>query len=79
MELDGWDGDKERTYLNELRLSHQKIVEAYDRLWQVNNKGQHDAALGNKLVCMVGNDPAEHRDMNSTVGMLRGEVRAIDM
>ncbi len=79
MELDGWDGDKERTYLHELRLSHQKIVEAFDRLWQVDNKGQYDPALGNTLVSMVGNDPGEHRDMNSTVGMLRGEVRAIDM
>ena len=34
MEKEGWDAGKEKTYLNELRLEHQKSIEAFDKLWE---------------------------------------------
>lgn len=79
MEKDGWDGEKERTYLGELRLENQKTVEAYDNLWAVHDTGQYDNALGNPLDAMIGKNPIHHRTLNEGVGYMRGQVQAIDM
>ena len=79
MEAGGWNAEKEQTYLQELRAVHQKTVDAYDRLWQVDDRGQYDSVLNNKLDHMIGKDPSNTRDMNCAIGCMRGEMRAIDL
>lgn len=79
MEKDGWDADKEKTYLNELRLEHQKSIEAFDNLWEINDHKQYDSALNNTLDDLVGKDLSQKRDANASIGYMRGEVRAIDL
>ena len=79
MEKTGWDAAKEKTYLNELRREHQKTIEAFDNLWALDDKGQYDDALNNKLDHTVGKQLESKRDINSAVGYMRGEVRAIDL
>ena len=79
MEKEGWDAGKEKTYLNELRLEHQKSIEAFDKLWEIDDHGQYDKALNNPLDALVGKSASNHRDANDAVGYLRGEVRAIDL
>lgn len=79
MEATGWDADKEQTYLRELRHSHQQTVEAFDRLWEVDDRGQYDSVLGNHLDHMIGKSPSNTRDSNAAVGYLKGELQAMDM
>lgn len=79
MENTGWDAEKEARYLNMLRLEHQKTVEAYDRLWEIDDEQQYDSVLNNPLDHLVGKESGNTRDMNYAVGFLRGEMRAIDL
>ena len=79
MEADGWNSVKEQTYLRELRTAHQATVEAFDRLWQIDDKGQYDSVLDNGLDHMVGKDASNVRDGNDGIGYMRGEMQAIDM
>ena len=79
MEATGWDAEKEAEYLKRLRYEHQKTVDAYDRLWAVDDQGQYDSVLNSDLDEMVGKNPNEHRDANHSVGYMRGEIRAIDL
>ena len=79
MEKGGWNAEKEATYLKELRSAHQITVDAYDRLWEVEDKGQYDSVLNNQLDHMVAKNPRETRDCNFAMGFIRGEMQAIDM
>ena len=79
MEADGWNSVKEQTYLRELRTAHQATVEAFDRLWQIDDKGQYDSVLNNGLDHLVGKDASNVRDGNDGIGYMRGEMQAIDM
>ena len=79
MEKDGWDSEKEKTYLDELRVENKKTVEAFDNLWAIDDKGQYDEALGNPLDAMIGKNPIHNRNLNPGVGFMRGQVQAIDM
>ena len=79
-EAEGWNAEKEQKYLNDLRASHAKIAEAYDRIWEVNDNGQYDKYLNNQLDHMVGKLKAtETRDCNDAMGYMKGEIRAIDL
>ena len=79
MEQSGWDEKKENIYLKELRDDYSKTVMAFDRLWNVDNRGQYDKFLDNTLDHMLGKTAGNNRDMNASMGMMRGYVRAIDM
>ncbi|MBQ9490703.1 MAG: hypothetical protein IJU80_12310 [Lachnospiraceae bacterium] len=79
MEQDGWDAEKEQIYLSELKRSHDKTIEAFDRLWEIEDKGQYDDVLNNTLDHMIGKQPKDQRDANYAIGYMRGESKAIDM
>ena len=74
----GWSSEYEDIYRNKLRTSHEKIISAYDRLLSVDDHGQYDKVIGDKLVNVTGKNGPD-RDLASTIGYMRGEVRAVDL
>ena len=78
-EAEGWDGEKEQKYLNDLRNSHAQVTEAFDRLWNVENHNQYDSVLNNEFDQFLGKNPKENRDISDAIGYMKGETRAIDM
>ena len=79
MEKGGWNAEKEAIYLKELKQSHDKTVQAFDRLWEVEDHQQYDDVLNNDLDHTIGKDPSHQRDPNFAIGYMRGESRAIEM
>ena len=77
MEESGWDANKDEIYKTELKASHEKIINAFDRLCKVPNEDEYRQALNNDLSEMTGNRMG--RDLSAKVGYMKGENQAIDM
>jgi hypothetical protein len=75
----GWSLKKEEWYLKRLKASHKRIVEAFDRLWDVEATKEMDDVLNNHLDHTIGKSYMDSRDVNDSIGYLRGETQAIDM
>ena len=79
MEADGWDAQKEATYLGELKAEHEKTITAFENLANIDDRGQYDKALNNRLDEMIGKDITNNRGATPMIGYMKGENRAIDM
>lgn len=77
MEKTGWDAEKEAVYLKELKEAHQFIIDKYDKLNQIEDSGQYDKYLNNKLQDATGKNGAQ-RDPTAEIGCLRGELQAME-
>ena len=73
----GWDDEKERIYLDELKSTHEKIIDSFDKLCKVEDNHQYDKYLNNKLQHTTGKN-GEKRDLTMFVGYARGELHAIE-
>ncbi len=78
LEAEGWTPQSEHAYLEELKATHEKALEAYDKLWALDDQGQYDQYLNNELDHQIGRQPENDRDYNAMFGHVRGEVQAIE-
>ena len=74
----GWEKKDEKVYLDKLKAAMDKTIDAYDRLYKVENHGQYDEYLSDPLDSFTGKDLERNRDIHNTVGGLRGQSKAIE-
>ncbi len=84
LDRDGWE-DQEAVdeYAKKLRREHQKIIDAFERLCEVEDKGQYDAYINNILNHLTEQRPANNgegaiRGLTAAIGAMKGEVHALD-
>ena len=79
MEKDGWDPSKEKTYLDELKIANEKIINSVDKICKIDDHREYDKYINNGLGSVTGNHGKNERDPSCEVGYLKGENRAIEM
>ena len=77
LERAGWNDEAEKQYKAELMAAHEKTIDAFDRLWNMENHGQYDDYLNNELDDYLGKEAGHNRCVTAEVGELRGELRAL--
>lgn len=76
--LDGWDDEKEAKFAALLKKTHEETLAAQRKLMAMKDIGQYDRFLNNELDQTVGLRKDAHRDCYYTMGMMEGEIRALD-
>ncbi len=80
IEKGNWeDQDKIQEYTEKIRYEHRKIIDAFERLVQVENVGQYDKYLENTFNHLIERvDAGPVRGLTSTVFTMKAELRALD-
>lgn len=80
IEKGNWeDQDKIQEYTEKIRYEHRKIIDAFERLVQVENVGQYDKYLENTFNHLIERvDDGPVRGLTSTVFTMKAELRALD-
>ncbi len=73
----GWNAKNERAFLAELRDKQQKVVDAFDKLYAIEDNCQYDKYLNNELGHITGKHE-NRRSAFETVNVLRWQIKAIE-
>ena len=73
----GWNAKNERAFLAELRDKQQKVVDAFDKLYAIEDNCQYDKYLNNELGHITGKHE-KRRSAFETVNVLRWQIKAIE-
>ena len=73
LEENGWSEEAERQYSAGLKAAHRRTVDAFDRVWNMENHGQYDQYLSNPLDELLGKEKGHDRCPTAEVGVIRGE------
>ena len=73
----GWNAKNERAFLAELRDKQQKVVDAFDKMYAIEDNCQYDKYLNNELGHITGKHE-NRRSAFESVNVLRWQIKAIE-
>lgn len=74
---EGWNAEKERAFLAELKKRQQNVVDAFDKLYAIEDNHQYDEFLCNDLGHITGKYD-NRRSSYEAVNVLRWQIKAIE-
>ena len=74
---DGWTAKNERAFLAELHDKQQRVVDAFDKLYAIEDNHQYDGYLDNDLGHITGKHN-NRRSAYEVVNVMRWQIKAIE-